>query len=102
MPLTVARSPGEPWLDAGTVARLDRRVHEGLRRARSSGTPVLVSVCSAIRSAPDPSAVVAMSRRPDEPWFCFEQPEQDGFALAALGQVRTLERAGPDRCGRVA
>ena len=102
MPLTVARSPGEPWLDAGTVARLDRRVHEGLRRARSSGTPVLVSVCSVIRSAPDPSAVVARSRRPDEPWFCFEQPERDGFALAALGQVRTLERAGPDRCERVA
>ncbi len=41
----------------------------------------------------DPLAVVAASRQPAEPWFAFEQPEREGFALAAIGQVR--EVTGP-------
>jgi salicylate biosynthesis isochorismate synthase/menaquinone-specific isochorismate synthase len=102
MPRTAARSAGDHWLDVRTAARLQRRVQEGLRRARAQGTPTLVSVTAAVAAAPDPSAVIAASRRAEEPWFCFEQPDRDGFALAALGQVRALEAAGPERFERLA
>jgi salicylate biosynthesis isochorismate synthase/menaquinone-specific isochorismate synthase len=50
----------------------------------------------------DPTAVAARSRRPGEPWFCLEQPERDGAAVAALGAVVALEASGPDRFATVA
>ena len=52
-----------------------------------------------IRVAPetDPSAVVAASRRGDEPWFCFEQPDRDRAAVAALGAAAVIEHSGPER-----
>ena len=50
----------------------------------------------------DPSAVVFASRAPGEHWFCFEQPDRDGSALAALGTVTRLKASGPDRFKRVA
>ena len=102
MSLTVARSAGEPWLDARAAARLERRVRDGLRRARLAGRPALVSVTSRLRGDHDPTAVVCASRRAGEPWFCFEQPDRDGAALAAVGRVRTLEADGADRSQRVA
>src|SRR5581483_9929922 len=102
MPLTVARSAGEPWLDARATARLERRVREGLRRARAGGRPTLVSVSAALPGEHDPTAVVCASRRSDEPWFCFEQPDRDRAVLAALGRVRALEAGGPDRFARLA
>ena len=46
--------------------------------------------------------MVAASRRPDEPWFCFEQPDRDGTAVAALGCVLALEADGADRFAQVA
>jgi salicylate biosynthesis isochorismate synthase/menaquinone-specific isochorismate synthase len=45
---------------------------------------------------------VAASRRPGEPWFCFEQPNRDRFALGALGCVRALDARGADRFRAVA
>ena len=50
----------------------------------------------------DPSAAVFASRRADEPWFCFEQPDRDGAALAALGCVHRLSGRGPDRFAETA
>ena len=50
----------------------------------------------------DPSAVAFASRRPGEPWLCFEQPDRGGAALAALGSVRRFRRSGPGRFGAVA
>ncbi len=47
-------------------------------------------------------AIVAGARRGGEPWFCFEQPDRDGSAIAALGAVRTLESRGPGRFADVA
>jgi salicylate biosynthesis isochorismate synthase/menaquinone-specific isochorismate synthase len=102
MPQTVARFAGEPWLDSRAWARLDRRVHDGLRRARSSAAPALASVSAPLPAPHDPTAVVAASRRRDEPWFCLEQPDREAAALAALGQVRALEAEGPDRFRRLA
>jgi salicylate biosynthesis isochorismate synthase/menaquinone-specific isochorismate synthase len=50
----------------------------------------------------DPSAVVAGSRREREQWFCFEQPDRDAAAVAALGCITALEADGPDRFTQLA
>ncbi len=97
----VLTSSSAPWLAAKDRERLVRAVGSALRRARADGRPVLFSVSSALEGRRDPSAIVAASRRPGEPWFCFEQPERDRFALAALGSVTELTGAGADRFSRV-
>jgi salicylate biosynthesis isochorismate synthase len=89
------------WLDAGAEERLGERVATALRRARRGGAPVIASV-SARTKAVDPSAVVIASRAPGEDWFCFEQPERQGWALAALGCARRFEAAGDERFSQVA
>jgi menaquinone-specific isochorismate synthase len=90
------------WLDEDAARRLQARLAAALRRARSARSGGLVSVTTVLGGDVDPSAVVAASRRPDEPWFCFEQPDRDGAALAALGRVLALEAEGADRFARVA
>ena len=44
----------------------------------------LVSITAPLAEGADPSAVVAGARRTGEPWFCFEQPDRAGSAVAAL------------------
>ena len=90
-------SPEREWLDQRASERLLRHIDRALARARSGGVPVLVSVTSDVDSETDPTAVVAASRRPGESWFCLEQPDRDGSAVAAVGSVRALEARGPDR-----
>jgi isochorismate synthase len=92
-------APGmaEPWLDARAQARLQRRLELALRQSRSGRGPVLVSVTAPLRRSVDPTAVIAASRRGEEPWFCLEQPDRDGWALGALGCVRALEAQGAER-----
>lgn len=63
---------------------------------------MLASVTAAVDPAVDPTAVAAASRRPGEHWFCFEQPDRDGYAVAGVGCVRALEGRGSDRFGEVA
>jgi salicylate biosynthesis isochorismate synthase/menaquinone-specific isochorismate synthase len=90
-------TPPPQWLDGAGQARLERRVTIALRRARASGASVLASVTAPLSGAVDPSATVAASRAPAEPWFCLEQPQREGYALAALGAVWKLEAQGADR-----
>jgi hypothetical protein len=45
----------------------------------------------------DPAALVFASRRAGDRWFCWEQPDRDGLAIAALGSVRELVSRGEDR-----
>jgi menaquinone-specific isochorismate synthase len=45
----------------------------------------------------DPSAVVFASRLAGDRWFCWEQPDRDGFALAAVGSAHELVSRGPSR-----
>jgi salicylate biosynthesis isochorismate synthase/menaquinone-specific isochorismate synthase len=59
-------------------------------------------VTVALPADADPAAIVVASRRPGEPWFLQEQPEDAGAALAALGCARALEARGPDRFSAVA
>ena len=72
------------------LARLRSRCKRAVRRARREGREVLVGVTVPLPSTVDPSAVAFASRRAGEPWFCFEQPDRDRAALAALGCVQRL------------
>jgi salicylate biosynthesis isochorismate synthase len=45
----------------------------------------------------DPSAVVFASRLADDRWFCWEQPDRDGFALAGLGSAYEAISRGAGR-----
>ena len=95
-------SPAWGWLDAGSVRRLERRFDAALRRARATGAPELASVTARVDPSVDPTAVAVASRRPGEEWFCLEQPDRDGYAVAAIGSVRALEAQGPARFREVA
>jgi len=72
-----------------------------LARARRTGQPVLASATAVIARPLDPVAVVAVSRRKGEDWFCFEQPDRDGYAVAGLGCARSLGASGEDRLAQV-
>ncbi len=61
-----------------------------LRRARRSGEPTLATSTVRLPATVDPSAVVCASRRQDESWFAYEQPDRGGVALAALGEAARL------------
>jgi salicylate biosynthesis isochorismate synthase len=50
----------------------------------------------------DPSAAVFAARLAGDRWFCWEQPERDGFALAALGSIDDVVSRGPDRFAQAA
>jgi isochorismate synthase len=80
--------------------RLERRIDATLARARAGGVPVLASVTTCL-GAGDPSATVLDLRRPGEPWFCYEQPERGGFALAGLGCAHAVQGDGPERFSEV-
>src|SRR4051794_11905645 len=79
-------------------ARLDRAVE----RARRGEGEVLVGVTLRLAPGTDPSAIAFASRKPGEPWFCFEQPDRDGAALATIGRVRAVAARGPGRFARAA
>lgn len=66
-----------------------------MRAARRRGREVLAAVTVRVDSAIDPSAVAFASRLPGEPWFAFEQPDRDRFALATLGELRAIRPEAP-------
>lgn len=98
----LAGTPAPAWLDAEASRRLERRLEAALRRARSSGSPILASLSTPVEPGVDPSAVVCASRRPGEAWVCLEQPERAGAAVAALGCARKIEARGTGRFKEVA
>ena len=81
---------------------LRARAERAVRRARRSGRPVLLGLTVRVAANVDPSAVVFASRAAGEDWFCFEQPDREGSAIAALGTVARLQASGTDRFARVA
>ncbi len=50
----------------------------------------------------DPAAVAFASRLASDRWFCWEQPDRDGFALAALGSAIEIVSRGAGRFADVA
>jgi isochorismate synthase len=101
-PPTQSQTSADTWLDTGTLSRFEQRIAAALRRARAAGRPIIASVTRSLAEDADPTAIVVASRRPGEPWFCWEQPDRGGAALAALGCVRQLEASGEDRFVQVA
>jgi salicylate biosynthesis isochorismate synthase len=89
------RIPGA--LDQKLAVLADR----GLAHARHSGRPQLLSATAKLAAEVDPTALVIASRSDDEPWFCFEQPDHAGAAVAGLGSVRELAPSALDRFGAV-
>jgi salicylate biosynthesis isochorismate synthase/menaquinone-specific isochorismate synthase len=96
--------PAGPFaLSSPQRARLLAHLTEAVRRARASRPGgVLAGLTVAVGRQIDPAAVVLGSRLPGESYLCFEQPDRDGAALAALGCVATLEASGPGRFEEVA
>ena len=86
---------------AVTLAGLGERCERAVRRARRRGREVLTAITVPLPGA-DPSAIAFASRRPGEPWFCFEQPDRAGAALAALGCAHRIAGRGPRRFERAA
>ena len=78
-------------------AELLLRCERAVRRARREGGGVLAGLTVRVGAGVDPSAVVFASRGPDDDWFCFEQPDRDGAALATLGCAARVDRAGAGR-----
>jgi salicylate biosynthesis isochorismate synthase/menaquinone-specific isochorismate synthase len=96
----VAESPFA--LSAEDHARLADRCQAAVRRAQRERRRVVASIDVPIDSALDPSAAVLASRRDDDRFFCFEQPDRGGFAVAALGQAALASASGRDRFAQVA
>ena len=62
----------------------------------------IASVTVEVDPAADLAATVFAARRPDDRWFCFEQPDRDGYSVCGLGQAAVVEASGPDRFATVA
>ncbi|CAN5565369.1 isochorismate synthase [soil metagenome] len=58
---------------------------------------MIASVSVSIDPRIDLSAVVLRARRPDDAFFCLEQPERGGFGLATLGSAAAIEARGSRR-----
>jgi salicylate biosynthesis isochorismate synthase/menaquinone-specific isochorismate synthase len=82
-----------------TVASAGRALD--VLRARLERAP-LASVSLPLPAELDLSAAVLAARRPDDRFFCFEQPDRDGFALAGLGTAAVVEGRGSNRFTSVA
>jgi len=88
-------------LSAEDEARLAERVEAAIRRAKRERRHVIVSIDVPIDPATDVSAV-ALASRSDQRYFCLEQPDRGGFALAALGERAVVTARGADRFAQVA
>ncbi|MDP9189518.1 MAG: hypothetical protein M3O25_09745, partial [Actinomycetota bacterium] len=80
---------------AATEEALDA-LGRALERAAGNGRRTLASATVEIGAA-DPAAIALASRMASDRWFCWEQPDNEGFALAALGSVREVISRGPGR-----
>jgi len=96
-----APTPGRFALPPEHRSRLTAQLERALRAARRDGD-ALAAVSWRLADGVDPSAVVLASRAPGEHWMCFEQPERERSALAAVGAVTVLEDSGHQRFERTA
>jgi isochorismate synthase len=87
---------------SGRYGLTAERVERALERARGTRAPALLSATVPWTGLQDPTAVIQASRAAGEPWFSFEQPDRDRFALGGLGAVHTHEARGTSRFGELA
>ena len=76
---------------------LRARVERAVARARAERRPVLAALSIAAPAELDVSAAILRARLPDDRFFCLEQPDRGGFALAGLGQATLVEASGERR-----
>ena len=97
MTVHTASSPSPFALEAPDVARLDERVRRAISWARREVGPAFASVTVPVPAELDMTAAVLAARTPEDRWFCLEQPDRAGFALATLGSATVVEAEGPGR-----
>ena len=91
-----------PQAAAELESLLGARVDEALERSRRLGRPVLAAATINLDSDLDVAACVFASRRAEERYFVWEQPDRDRFALGGLGAAVTVNAGGSDRFGDAA
>jgi salicylate biosynthesis isochorismate synthase/menaquinone-specific isochorismate synthase len=92
-----AAAPSPFALPDEAVELLEQRLLQAGDRARRDAQPAVAALTVALPPELDLSAVVLDARRSTDRFFCFEQPDRDGFAMAGLGQAVVLEARGPQR-----
>jgi isochorismate synthase len=84
------------------VERLGELLAAALERARRTGAGSVAALTVPAPAELDLTAAVFAARRPDDRFSCLEQPNRDGFVLAALGEAAAIEARGPGRFAEVA
>jgi isochorismate synthase len=97
MPTRTVEAPRPFALREAAQARLQERAARAVRLARREGVRSIAAVTVPLPADLDLSAAVLAARRPDDRFFCLEQPERGGFVLAALGAAASIEAHGPRR-----
>jgi salicylate biosynthesis isochorismate synthase len=82
------------------IAEVEHRVADALESlvadAGRHDRRTLISVTVEVGDC-DPSAIAFASRRAGDRWFCWEQPDREGFALAGLGAAYEVVSRGENR-----
>ncbi len=86
--------------DGATTARLLDALGELTAEAAERGRRTLVSVTVEVEAL-DPAAVAFASRLASDRWFCWEQPDRDGFAVAGIGAAWEVVSRGAGRFAEV-
>ncbi|HST33683.1 MAG TPA: isochorismate synthase [Solirubrobacteraceae bacterium] len=97
-----ADAPSRFALTGAEQERLASNLRKAVERARRSGEQTLASISLKLPSEVDPTEVACASRRADEPWLVFEQPDHGRASLAGLGEAIGLQASGPERFEQVA
>jgi salicylate biosynthesis isochorismate synthase/menaquinone-specific isochorismate synthase len=84
-------------LAPGAERLLAERAAEAAAIARREGATAVAAVTVPLPAGLDLAAVVLAARRDGDRFFCLEQPDRRGFALAGLGAAVALEASGPRR-----
>ncbi len=91
---------------AGAAATVEHLIGERVERAvdlaHRESRPVLASAGTELEHGLDVSACVFASRRAEDRYFVWEQPDRDGFALGGIGATATVQAGGPQRFRQVA
>lgn len=78
------------------VSNLLERVGRLAERAAAGRERCLITVTAEIDEI-DPSATVYASRRADDRWFCWEEPDRGGLSIAGLGSAHEVVSRGDGR-----
>jgi isochorismate synthase len=84
-------------LDGAALTRFEERIGAALGLAIRGRVRTLAAVTVPVPASLDLSAVVLAARRADDRYFCFEQPDRDGYGVWGLGAAAVVESSGPNR-----